>query len=460
MRVAAFAGGPGKRSDTLSGRGLIKRGLIDLLRGAASVFKSKDKLPSISVFGARSFHLVTPVVEDYEEKRLDCRFYPSDSDIEQVLIRDRPHVIITIGSRSSFPELSKAPFEIRKRWLHYDSLPELTQLGIGAYDRYLTNVFDAPGEESEPLVTVFTPAYRTGERIERPFRSLIEQTYSNWEWIIVDDSDDGGRTFRILTGLAGRDHRVQVFKSWEHSGIIGKVKNWACSLGRGQILVELDHDDELTDDALENVVEGFRQFPEAGFLYTDSAEIFEDGRSLTYRKGWAFGYGSYKEVEYRGRLYKSGNSPNINGKTIRHIISAPNHIRAWRKGLYDAIGGHNKELHVADDYEILVRTFLKTRMVRVPKLCYIQYVGNDTAQQTRNKDIHRHVRSIRGHYDRMIHTRFLELRCDDFIWDEKNGRSDLALPNPEVEPHVTLIADVKSKGNVRAVDAPVLVDPC
>jgi len=85
---------------------------------------------------------------------------------------------------------------------------------------------------------------------------------------------------------------------------------------------------------------------------------------------------------------------------------------------YESIGGHNKELHVADDYEIVVRTFLKTRMIRVPKLCYIQYISN-TAQWTRNRDI-RTCKIIRSHYDRMIHDRLVELGCEDFVWDEKN----------------------------------------
>jgi hypothetical protein len=42
----------------------------------------------------------------------------------------------------------------------------------------------------------------------------------------------------------------------------------------------------------------------------------------------------------------------------------------------------------------------------------------------------------------MIHNRFLELGCEDFIWNETNGYSDFNIPNPEVEPHVTLIAEV------------------
>jgi glycosyltransferase involved in cell wall biosynthesis len=410
------------------------------LRRLANLLKGWDgKLPLICVFGCDHLTLLTPIGEDYEERRLDCRCYSSDSNLEQVLLQDRPQVIISIGTLSSFPNLLKAPYEIRKRWLHYDTLPDLTQLGIHAYECYFANIFESREADGNPLVTVFTPAYRTGEKIYRPFLSLKEQTYTNWEWIIVDDSDDEGKTFRLLTTLAKKDYRLQVFKPWEHSGVIGKIKNWACRLGKGHILVELDHDDELTDYALDYVVKGFNQFPAAGFLYTDCAEIFENGTNFTYRAGWAFGYGSYTDVEYRGKRYKSGSGGHINAKTIRHIISAPNHIRAWTRAFYESIGGHNRELHVADDYELMVRTFLKTRMIRVPKLCYLQYISH-TAQEKRNKDIHRHVRSIRAHYDRMIHDRLLDLGCEDFIWDEEKGCSDFDLPNPKIESHATLIA--------------------
>jgi O-antigen biosynthesis protein len=409
---------------------------------ANNLFKAKDeKLPTICIFGAHNLDLFTPTKEEYEEKRLDCRCYSSDDRLEQVLVQDKPHVLITFGKRSSFPNLLKAPFEVRRRWLHYDTFPNTTCLGIDAYNCYLRTLFSDQEADENPLVTVFTPAFRTGERIYRPFLSLQEQTYLNWEWIIVDDSDDRGDTFRVLQKLAKKDHRIQVFKPWEHSGVIGRLKNWACSLGKGRFLVELDHDDALTDYALGCVVKGFQQFAKAGFLYTDCAEIYEDGTNVTYREGWAFGYGSYTDSEYRGKLYKSGSGGNINAKTIRHIISSPNHIRAWRKDFYESIGGHNKELHVADDYELIVRTFLKTRMIRVPKLGYLQYIS-DTAQQKRNKDIHRHVRSIRAHYDQMIHDRLLELGCEDFIWDEEKECSDLNLPNPKVESHATLIANV------------------
>jgi glycosyltransferase involved in cell wall biosynthesis len=415
--------------------------LMILTTIAKKLFRTRrTKLPVVCVFGYKSIDLVTPGVGDHEEKRLDCRCYPSDAHMERILIRDRPHVLVTIGDRSDFSNIGNAPFEIRKRWLHYDTLPDVTQLGIDVYHQYLANMFETEKVDDTPLVTVFTATYKTsGQQLQRLFDSLKEQTYTNWEWIIVDDSDDYGETVTRLRTYAKQDYRMQVFKPWKHSGCIGKVKNWACSLGSGQILLELDHDDELTNYALDSVVNGYKQFPEAGFLYTDCAEVLNDGTNVTYRDGWAWGYGSYSDVEYKGKLYKSGSAGNINAKTIRHIISSPNHIRSWRKSFYESIGGHNKELHVADDYELVVRTFLKTRMVRVSKLCYLQHISN-SAQQIRNLDIQRHVRSIRDHYDRMIHDRFVELGCDDFIWDEKSGRSDTDIQNPEVECHVTLLA--------------------
>lgn len=439
MKVVAFKGNPGEGHKEAPK--VVKR-IVDLAAAAVKFLNGPNgKLPVISIFGHDDLELATPIRADYEEKRLDCRCYASDSKLEKILVQDKPHVVVTIGDRLSFSNLAEAPFHVRKRWLHYDVLPDLNQLGVDAYNCYLGNMFSDREEDEEiPLVTVFTPAYKTGEKIYRAFQSLKEQTYTNWEWIIVDDSDDDGKTFKLLSDLAKKDHRIEVFKPWEHSGIIGKVKNWACSLGKGHILVELDHDDQLTDYALDYVVKGFKQFPDAGFLYTDCAEVL-NGRCLTYRDGWAFGYGSYTDVEYRGKPYKSGSGGNINSKTIRHIVSCPNHLRAWRKPFYESIGGHNKELHVADDYELMVRTFLKTRMIRVPKLCYLQYISN-TAQQTRNMDIQRHVRSIKDHYDRRIHDRFLELGCEDFTWDEKKGESDYTIPNPGIEPHVTLISNV------------------
>ena len=150
--------------------------ITKFLHIANKLFKVKgEKLPRICIFGVHNLELFTPTKEDHEEKRLDCRCYSSDAKLEQILVQDKPHVMITFGKRSSFPNLSKAPFEVRKRWLHYDTLPDLTCLGIDAYNCYLRNLFRDRETDENPLVTVFTPAFKTGEKIYRPFLCLKEQ---------------------------------------------------------------------------------------------------------------------------------------------------------------------------------------------------------------------------------------------------------------------------------------------
>ena len=300
------------------------------------------------------------------------------------------------------------------------------------------------------MISVFTPTYQTGDKIEKPFRSLMSQTYHNFEWILFDDSSDNGKTFNRLSEVADRDGRIRLYKESKHSGRIGTVKRSACGLARGDILVELDHDDELTPKALQWVAEAFNAHPESSFLYTDFAECFEDGSPVVYGNGWGLGYGSYREETHGGIKYQVVNAPNLNDRTIRHIIAAPNHIRAWRKNFYDSIGGHSDLLHVADDYELCVRSFLSTRVTRVNKLCYIQYRNTDGSGNTslgiRNKEIQRLVRYISIAYDRQIHDRLLELGVEDTVWKEgvPSFYRLLQVPNPRQESHCSIIYEPQS----------------
>ena len=99
------------------------------------------------------------------------------------------------------------------------------------------------------------------------------------------------------------------------------------------------------------------------FVYSDCSEVDENLNSLTYGEGFAFGYGKYRTENYAGRDYQVAIAQNINPKTIRHIVGVPNHFRAWDREFYHSIGGHNRRLTIADDYELLIRSFLKTNTV-------------------------------------------------------------------------------------------------
>ena len=344
----------------------------------------------------------------------------SDSDLAAVLAQRQVHVILTFGNVDNYRRLGAMPIEVRRRWLHIDDMDSDPALLASKVMTCFLGVVDAQRVTDPPLISVFTPAFRSGGRILRPYHSLCAQTFANWEWVVMDDSDeqDGDETFTLLSSLADADSRVRVFRSHRHCGVIGEVKRRCCGLARGSILVELDHDDELLNTCLASVVEAFDAFPDAGFAYSDCAEVFESGANATYGDTYAFGFGSYRQECHQGRTYMVSNYPDVNAKTARHIVGMPNHVRAWRRDAYWAAGGHSSEVHVADDYELCIRTFLTTRMVHIRRLGYVQFLGNqeENTQRRRNKEIQRLVRYFAWHYNDQIHGRLEELGVDDFIW--------------------------------------------
>ena len=121
------------------------------------------------------------------------------------------------------------------------------------------------------------------------------------------------------------------------------------------------------------------------------------------------------------------NYPEVNAKSIRHIVGCPNHARAWRRSVYEKIGGFNPDVHVADDYELMIRTFLYTRMVHVKKFGYIQYKYSQSQTYVRNYEIQRLVRYFREYYDQAIHARCLQLSDPDLVWQGNTSNIELGV---------------------------------
>jgi hypothetical protein len=196
--------------------------------------------------------------------------------------------------------------------------------------------------------------------------------------------------------------------------------------------MELDHDDIITEKTGELMVKAFQLYPDCKFVFSDCAEVDENMNSLTYGEGFAFGYGKYRKETYNDIEFKVANCQNMNPLTTRHIVGVPNHFRAWDKEFYHSIGGHNRRLSIADDYELILRTFLNTRMVGIRKLLYLQFFHNsDSLNNTQNStraDIQRRVRTISNFYNKKIKERFEELGINDWAYDENPNNPLLSKP--------------------------------
>jgi glycosyltransferase involved in cell wall biosynthesis len=264
---------------------------------------------------------------------------------------------------------------------------------------------------------VFTASYKPKEKIQRPYRSLLKQTYPHWEWVIVDDSGDEDATYHNDL-LPLTDPRVRRYRQDSRNGYIGAIKRYAAGLCTGEILVEVDHDDELTPDCLEKIVRAFQRHPECGFAYGDNAEVYV-GSHLAHWYGWdcGFGYSMYYRVwvHEMNRWQNVMKQTTLNGATIRHLVGLPNHPRAWTRDCYHLIGGHREELLVSDDYDLLVRTFLSTKFIAIPHLLYIQYrnENGDNSTFQRNQQIQFLCRELESYYHQRINSRLKGLGLPD-----------------------------------------------
>lgn len=240
-------------------------------------------------------------------------------------------------------------------------------------------------------ISVITPTYNTDRAVlAKTWASLKKQTFADWEWVIWDDSTTNDVWNQVYGFCSDERYKIKVHTSLNHSGSIGEVKRNAFMVSGGDILVELDHDDQLTPDALQSIHDAF--VLGAKFVYSDWCEILPNGESGKYPDGWAFGYGDhYWSDEHHVWVMKA---PPINRITLNHIVSAPNHVRAWDADLYRKLNGHNPRLVVADDYELVVRTALKTDLVHIPKMLYVQNISPSTAQRQRNGLIQTLVHAI------------------------------------------------------------------
>lgn len=316
-----------------------------------------------------------------------------------------PDVIVT--STYMPGSLKISGFEIRKRWIHIDPNSTNERVMNAVESCYYNNLWSMnPNASANKLITIFTGTYNTGDNLRDTYQSLREQTYTNWEWVVVDDFSVDGTWDRLLA-IADEDYRVRPIRT-RHIGKVGAVKDIASKLSRGEYLVELDHDDMLTDNAVHEIMKAFNSDESIGMVYTNCAAFFADGQPHSYSD--PFWKDRYRETVYRGRTYLELRNPNIYDRFGPHhtqqfgwfLTVGPNHIRAYRASTLQELGGYNRELPVADDWDLYARFFLRSKCAHLDKMLYL-YRFHDNYENTtftHNKSIQDHLALGRRYYER------------------------------------------------------------
>jgi SAM-dependent methyltransferase len=212
------------------------------------------------------------------------------------------------------------------------------------------------------------------------YKTIQDQTYTNWEWVIYTNGEFAPHD---VPNFIRDNPKVVVVSQKETSTNVGAIKHAAFNCGTGDVLVEMDHDDLLTPDCLEELYKAY-QDPTVGFVYSDNAVLHMTEEFKPYDR--VFGW-EYQTFDWHGRKLIHMHSFEPSSHSMRLIWYAPDHVRSWRTDVYKAIGGHNKDLSICDDHELCIRTYLNTKMVRIPKVLYIYRVTGDNTWIERNQAI-------------------------------------------------------------------------
>jgi glycosyltransferase involved in cell wall biosynthesis len=326
-------------------------------------------------------------------EKLNCSlFFTSDKEDLNKLFDSNYQILITYGDYESeyIPNVNSIIADrMHNRWIHFKEISEINEFNRAVNYCFIHNcTFER--DKIRPVFSVFTPTYNSYHKIERAYNSLKAQTLKDWELVIIDDSPDDDH-FNFLRKLMINDSRVRLYRKSENNGNIGNVKNEAVGLCRGKYVLEFDHDDEILPFVLNDVAKYFDTNPDVGFIYMDCISLYENGNNHFYGDFICKGYGSYYCQKYGDKWVYVYNTPNINNITLSHLVCCPNHPRIWRKTALIAAGSYCEFLPICDDYEIILRTAITTKIAKIHKFGYIQYMNdnNNNFSLIRNGEINR-----------------------------------------------------------------------
>lgn len=228
-------------------------------------------------------------------------------------------------------------------------------------------------------ISVFTPTHNP-EYLSDCYQSLKDQTTQDWEWVIVVNGP-AMEKYNEICQYMDLDKRVNVIGITHPLEGVGHAKKIACECATGDILAELDHDDLFHPEALESLLNAFSEFPDIGVVSSNFTQINADKAPNFERFGEIFGWGDkYREIEYKNTKYLEcvGFDFGAHPHNFARIYSQPNHLRAFRRSVYEKVGGYNSEMEILDDQDLLCRMYIEAPVYKIDKMLYFQrvYEGN------------------------------------------------------------------------------------
>lgn len=197
------------------------------------------------------------------------------------------------------------------------------------------------------MISIITPIKNADRWIDDCYRSIQQQSYSNWEWIVVNDHSSDN-TATIITEYASRDHRVRPIEN-DGKGIISALQK-ALANAKGEYVTRMDADDLMPPKRLEKMF-GAMQGAPANTLITGLVKYFDQE---TVSQGYQMYEEWLNEINLRGNQWS---------QVYREcVIASPNWL--MRKMELDSIGGFSG-LSYPEDYDLVFQLYKHNFQIEV-----------------------------------------------------------------------------------------------
>lgn len=182
--------------------------------------------------------------------------------------------------------------------------------------------------ELVPCVTIVTPFYNTGPVFHETAQSVLQQSFQQFEWLIINDGSTDPAALAVLECYRTKDPRIQVLDHHTNQGLPA-ARNTGFRAARTPYIVQLDSDDLLEPTTVEKWFWFLESHPE--YAFAGSYSIAFEGQEYLWKKGFHSGRESLEDNQ-------------IDNKTI------------IRKSVHAAVGGYDETIHAGvDDWDFWLR---------------------------------------------------------------------------------------------------------
>jgi glycosyltransferase involved in cell wall biosynthesis len=193
-----------------------------------------------------------------------------------------------------------------------------------------------------PLISVIIPAYNAEKTIHETIKSVLNQAFSDFELIIINDGSQDS-TLEIVSTI--QDPRVKVY-SYSNAGL-SATRNRGISLAKGEYISFIDADDLWTVDKLESQLKALQENPKAAVAYSWTEHIDESSQFLRSGPKAAFNGDVYAKL-FLEDFIGNGSNPLI------------------RAQAFDEVGNFDESLLAVEDWDMWLRLAACYHFVAVP----------------------------------------------------------------------------------------------